>query len=243
MLEPRVMPEIILLPNGQLLITNGGETGYAAIASVSLPVGNVSNCDHPVLTPSLYTPDAPLGQRISNAGMPTTDIGRLYHSAVTLTPSGNIFIAGNNPNQDVSNGTEFFNTQWQVEYLNPPYMFVERPTLGSLPAQIAFNQNFTVNITVPASLAANSTQVSLMDLGYSSHAFHSSNRLVFLEHNLSADRSTLTLTSPPNNRIYPPGPAFVYFTVDNVTSESVMVMVGNGASPPVADQGVPVQIS
>ena len=88
MLEPRMMPEIILLPNGQLLITNGGETGYAAIASVSNAVGNVSNFDHPVLTPSLYTPDAPLGQRISNAGMPTTDIPRVYHSAITLTPSG-----------------------------------------------------------------------------------------------------------------------------------------------------------
>jgi hypothetical protein len=81
-----------------------------------------------------------------------------------------------------------------------------------------------------------------MDLGFSSHAFHSSARLVFLEHTLSADRTTLTFASPPNNRIYPPGPAFVYFTVDDVTSEGVKVLVGDGSSPPVADQGVSVQI-
>jgi hypothetical protein len=88
MLEPRMMPEIIPLPNGQLLITNGGRTGYAAITSVSDPFGNVSNCGSPVMTPEIYTPDAPLGQRISNKGLPTSDIPRLYHSSVTLTPSG-----------------------------------------------------------------------------------------------------------------------------------------------------------
>jgi hypothetical protein len=83
-----MMPEIIPLPNGQLLITNGARKGYAAINSVADPIGNVSNADDPVFTPSLYTPNAPLGRRISNKGMPTTNIARVYHSSVTLTPSG-----------------------------------------------------------------------------------------------------------------------------------------------------------
>ncbi len=47
MLEPRMMPEMLLLPNGQVLITNGAATGYAAIASVADPVGE-SNADNPV---------------------------------------------------------------------------------------------------------------------------------------------------------------------------------------------------
>lgn len=47
MLEPRTMPEMILLPNGQVLITNGAQTGYAAVASVGDPVGDQSNADHP----------------------------------------------------------------------------------------------------------------------------------------------------------------------------------------------------
>ncbi|KAJ7262826.1 hypothetical protein C8J57DRAFT_1231438 [Mycena rebaudengoi] len=55
MLEGRMMPEMILLPNGQLLITNGACTGYAAIASVGDPVDGQSNADNAVLTPSLYT--------------------------------------------------------------------------------------------------------------------------------------------------------------------------------------------
>lgn len=45
-----------------------------------------------------------------------------------------------------------------------------------------------------------------MDLGFSSHAFHSSSRLVFLVAELSSDNTSLTITTPPNNRVYPPGP-------------------------------------
>ena len=47
LLEPRMMPEMILMPNGQVLITNGARTGYAARNSVRDPVGNQSNADHP----------------------------------------------------------------------------------------------------------------------------------------------------------------------------------------------------
>lgn len=46
LLEPRMMPEMILMPNGQVLIVNGAQTGYAAFSSVKDPIGR-SNCDHP----------------------------------------------------------------------------------------------------------------------------------------------------------------------------------------------------
>ncbi|KAJ7595106.1 glyoxal oxidase N-terminus-domain-containing protein [Mycena floridula] len=237
MLEPRMMPEMILLPNGQVLITNGAQTGYAAFGSVRDPVGNQSNSDHPAFTPTLYTPSAPLGKRFSNKEMPTTDIARLYHSSATLTPQGNIFLAGSNPNGNVVNGT-LFHTEFRVEYLNPPFMSVERPKLLKAPSKIAFNKPFTVGVEIPTNLRANTIQVALMDLGFSSHAFHSSSRLVFMEAELSRDRKSLTIISPPNNRVFPPGPAFIFLTVDDVTSASVQVMLGNGASPPVADQGI-----
>ncbi|KAF8907403.1 glyoxal oxidase precursor [Mucidula mucida] len=237
MLEPRMMPEMLLLPNGQVLITNGAATGYAAIASVADPVGE-SNADNPVLTPSLYTPSARVGQRISNLGMPTTDIPRLYHSSVTLTPMGNIFIAGSNANNLVTNTSVKFPSEFRVEYLNPPYMTVERPILRDVPPQIGFHESFTIGVDLPPTLEASTIQVALMDLGFSSHAFHSSSRLVFMTASLSEDRTTLTVLSPPNNRVYPPGPGFIFVTVDDVTSTGVQVMVGSGASPPVPDQGV-----
>ncbi|TFK33493.1 glyoxal oxidase precursor, partial [Crucibulum laeve] len=235
MLEPRIMPEMILLPNGKIIIINGGRTGYAAIDSVSDPIFQ-SNADHPVLTPSLYTPDDPLGKRISNKGMPTTEIARLYHSSVTLTPMGNILLAGSNPNFAVNNDTTTeFPTEFRVEYLNPPFMTVARPKLLKVPQKVGFNERLTIDVAIPQNLKATSVKVALMDLGFSSHAFHSSSRLVFMDAVLSRNRKSLVITTPPNNRVFPPGPGYIFLTVDDVTSTGERVMVGNGASPPVAD--------
>ena len=77
--------------------------------------------------------------------------------------------------------------------------------------------------------------VALMDLGFSSHAFHSSARLVFMEAIISLDRKSLTFVTPPNGKIYPPGPATIFLTVDNITSEGAWVMMGSGNSPPTLE--------
>jgi hypothetical protein len=159
MLEPRTMPELVHLPNGQVLITNGGRSGYAAIKQVPDAVGN-SNADHPVFTPSLYTPDLPLGQRISNKGMPTTNIARMYHSSVTLTPQGNFLIAGSNPNGNTTlpGPGVTFPSEFRVETLDPPFMFMERPTIDSMPTKLGFGKTFTVPITIPSSLQTSKVQ-------------------------------------------------------------------------------------
>jgi len=232
-----MMPEMILMPNGQVVIINGAQTGYAALNTVKDPIGNFSNADNPAFTPSLYTPDAPLGKRISNEGMPTTDIARIYHSTVTLTQSGNLMIAGSNPNGRVINGTKY-SSEFRVEYLNPPYMTLERPQLSKVPKQIAFNSKFHVEIQIPRQLERGDIKVALIDLGFSSHAFHSSSRLVFMDAQLSKDGKGLTITSPPNNRVFPPGPGYIFVTIGDVTSPGARVMMGNGLSPPVKDQGV-----
>ena len=71
-----------------------------------------------------------------------------------------------------------------------------------------------------------------MDLGFSTHAFHSSARLVFMDAKLSLNRRSLTITAPPNRNVFPPGPGFIFLTIDNVSSVGQRVMVGSGASPP-----------
>ena len=89
-------------------------------------------------------------------------------------------------------------------------------------------------LTLPFSTTVGLTSllVTLVDLGFSTHAFHSSARLVFLDARLSEDRRSLTFTTPPNPNIYPPGPAYVFLTVDDISSEGREVLVGTGAPPP-----------
>ncbi|KAI0076968.1 hypothetical protein K474DRAFT_1182017 [Panus rudis PR-1116 ss-1] len=237
MLEGRTMPELVHLPNGQVLIANGARTGFAAIAQVPDAIGN-SNADHAVLTPSLYTPSAPLGRRISNAGMPTSDVARVYHSSITLTPQGNFLVAGSNPNaQTVVGPNVKFPSEFRVQTLDPPFMFVDRPKIVSAPKKIGFGKKVTVPVSIPASLRRPNAklQVSLMDLGFSSHAFHSSARLVFMDASISRDGKSLTFTTPPNGRVYPPGPATIFLTIDDVTSEGAWVMVGSGNPPPTLE--------
>ncbi|KAJ7892811.1 glyoxal oxidase N-terminus-domain-containing protein [Mycena olivaceomarginata] len=238
--QGRMMPEMVLLPNGQVLIINGGATGYAAVDSIGVTFGP-SNAANPIGTPVLYTPSAPLGRRFSQEGLPTTDIARMYHSSVTLTPQGNILLAGNNPNGNITfipPGQPGFSSEFRVQTLDPPFFNQARPTLSNVPSKIAFNQRFTIGIDIPAGVSPSSIKVALIDLGFSTHAFHSSGRLMFMDFTLSPNRRSLTITSPPNNRVYPPGPAYIFVTVGDTTSAGAHVMVGSGANPPVPDQGI-----
>ncbi|KAG6897933.1 hypothetical protein C0992_008681 [Termitomyces sp. T32_za158] len=155
--EARVLPEMILLPDGRVLIINGAETGYAGYSSNGTAA--VSNSDHPALRPVLYDPNAPLGQRFSSDGLPSSEIARVYHSTVTLTPDGNIFVAGSNPNlnPNIVNNTRF-PTEFRAEYLNPPYMNVARPELHNVPETLPFNHTFTVPVAIPPGLKASDVQ-------------------------------------------------------------------------------------
>ena len=74
-----------------------------------------------------------------------------------------------------------------------------------------------------------------MDLGFSSHAFHSSARLVFMDARIAPDGRSLTFVTPPNGRVFPPGPATIFLTIDDVTSEGAWVMVGSGRPPPTLE--------
>ena len=234
--EARTMPDAVLLPNGQVLIVNGAGSGISGYSNVINQVGQ-SNADNPVLTPVLYDPSAPDGQRFSREGMPSSQIPRLYHSVATLTPNGDIMIAGSNPNLDRSE--EKYGTEYRVEWLSPPYMSKERPTLDDVPQMIGFGETVTFKVHVPSTASSSSKiQVACMDLGYVTHAVHANARLVFLTNSLSADSQTLTVTGPPNGNVYPPGPAWIYLVVDGVPSVGKKVMIGDGKGPEVDDDAL-----
>lgn len=158
MLEGRVMNELLHVPNGQILIANGAQTGFpgfstgVAAGSIPDPVGN-SFADNAALIPSLYTPSAPLGQRISNTGMPNSGIARMYHSSITLTPQGNFLVSGSNPNNStrITTGVKF-PAEFRVQTLDPPFMSMARPSILSMPETLPFGQSVTVPISLPDSL-------------------------------------------------------------------------------------------
>lgn len=83
----RVMPDSVLLPNGQILLLNGcnlGAQGFGLGAA-------------PTLQALLYDPSRPLGQRFSTGASST--IPRLYHSVALLSLDATVTVAGSNPVQ------------------------------------------------------------------------------------------------------------------------------------------------
>ncbi|KAJ7622189.1 glyoxal oxidase precursor [Roridomyces roridus] len=246
--EPRVMAETVILPSGDVYILNGAHTGYSGYPSVGDSGATGTNAANPAQQGIMYKSTLPLGQRITQVGIPTSPIPRMYHSAATLTAKGNIMVAASNPHPfvltaDNNPNNLSFPSEYRVEYLSPDFITNNspRPVISKSPSQLAFNANGTITVTIPASLAAGELQVSLMDMGFVTHGWHAGSRLVFLEHTLSG--STLTITAPPNGNIYPPGPAWIYVVADGVWSEGVQVMIGDGGNPPRPAQGVPVTIT
>ncbi|KAJ7200643.1 glyoxal oxidase N-terminus-domain-containing protein [Mycena pura] len=230
----RVMPDMILLPDGRVVIVNGAQTGISSDGFVPDVVGPLSNADHPAFTPVVYDPTAPVGRRFSSQGIPASTIPRMYHSSATLTPNGSILLAGSNPNHDITIGTEY-PTEYRLEFYSPAYLSKPRPTYNGLPATVNYNSKFTLSVELPPD--TNDVTVALMDLGFSTHGVHVDQRFVKLVSNLSHDKKTLTVTGPPTTRIYPPGPAFLYVvTAAGVPSFGHKTIIGTGASPPV-DQG------
>ncbi|CAE6492836.1 unnamed protein product [Rhizoctonia solani] len=231
--EGRIMPDAVILPDGKILLVNGAKTGVAGYGNVPDLIG-LSNADNPAYTPVLYDPKAAVGRRFNSTGMPASSIPRLYHSVATLLPDGRVMVAGSNPNENVE--TRTYRTEYQVEYINPPYMFKKRPTFTGLPEKWNYGQTMTINVALPPTLNPPTLSVSLMDLGFATHGVHMDMRMVKLKCTLGANRKTLTITGVPNAAIYPPGPAWVYVVMDGVPSVGQKILIGNGNSPPV-DQG------
>ncbi|KAL4260898.1 Glyoxal oxidase [Pleurotus pulmonarius] len=231
--QNRTMVELILLPDGRVLMVNGMSTGVGGYGTGVFDMINESNADHPVFTPLIYDPNAAPGKRFSLAPV-SSNIARMYHSTATLIPDGSILLAGSNPNSDVIFNVTY-PTEYRMEFLSPPYMFRPRPTFTGLPATLDYGATATINVNLPR--GTRSVTAVLMDLGFATHGVHMDQRLVHLRSTLSRDGKTLRITGPANPRIYSPGPGFLFIvTNDGVPSEGKRFLIGTGAQPPV-DQG------
>ena len=145
---PRIMPDAVLLPTGSIVLLNGAASGISGYGNVRDQVGQ-SNADGAVCAPVLYDPAAPVGKRFVQ-GLPESAIPRMYHSTATLTPKGDIMIAGSNPNLDRSEVV--YGTEYRVEWLGPPYMSAERPVIEGVPRMMGYGEQLKVHVKIPSSL-------------------------------------------------------------------------------------------
>ena len=244
MLESRTMGQLVLLPDGNVLVVNGGTNGTAGYAERTLttptygqmPYG-MSLASGPVGRPSLYNPNAAKGSRWNSTGFDTSSIPRLYHSSALLLPDGSVMIAGSNPNVDV-NLTTIYPTTYAVEILYPTYYTSSRPVPTGIPQTLTYGGKY-FDVTVPASSysgsannAAANTKIMVIRPGWTTHAMSMGQRSLQLNntYTVNKDGSIAYHVSqmPPNANIFQPGPAFVFVTINGIPSNGSYVIIGSG---------------
>ncbi|KAG9284523.1 hypothetical protein G9A89_014127 [Geosiphon pyriformis] len=208
----RVMPDMTLLANGELMILNGCNQGTAGF----------TKCSDPTLTPVIYDYTRKIGSRFKK--MQPSYIPRMYHSIGFTVPSGQVLVSGSNPNRKpLIDGP--YPTEYRVELFSPTYMFTgnPRPLIVNAPGSVSYGQNFVINIITYRKKPK--IKANILNSGFVSHSTHMSQRLVWLTAKL-VSVGKVKLTAPPAGGVAPPGPYLLFIVEDGVPSKAVWIKVG-----------------
>ncbi|GAV79339.1 Glyoxal_oxid_N domain-containing protein/DUF1929 domain-containing protein [Cephalotus follicularis] len=222
--QGRVMGDMILLPNGNVLVVNGAGAGTAG-----WEYGR-----NPVLNPVLYRPDNPIGSRFEQQN--PSSIPRLYHSTAILLRDGRVLVGGSNPHTYYNFTGVLFPTELSLEAFYPQYLDPQssnlRPQiiLPKPPAKLGYDQKVKVRFMVTGTLAQNMVSVTMVAPTFTTHSFSMSQRLLVL----GGDKVTIYLgkstyeveVTTPNSGILAASGYYLLFVVhQDIPSEGIWVHV------------------
>ncbi|KAL0298122.1 UNVERIFIED_CONTAM: Aldehyde oxidase GLOX1 [Sesamum calycinum] len=104
---PRVMSDMLILPDGDVIIINGARSGTAGWESAI----------NPVTRPLIYNPNGKAGARFSV--MAASSRPRLYHSTAVLLTDGRVLVGGSNPHKYYNFTGVDFPTDLSLESFSP----------------------------------------------------------------------------------------------------------------------------
>ncbi len=205
----RTQHNLTILADGSVLATGGNSDG-AALVSVNAGV----------LRPEIWSPAT--GQwRFMN----DMQVDRQYHSVALLLADGRVLSAGGGYCGDcTAAGYE----EQNAEVFSPPYLFAEgdtlavRPSIANTPAWMDYSHD----ISIRSDQAGQISKAHLIKPGAVTHSQNQDQRLVPLNF-VNAGGSTLTISSPANRNIAPPGHYLLFLVNDEgVPSTGQMIQVG-----------------
>lgn len=221
---PRVMGDMLLLPNGDVIILNGAANGTAGW----------EDAINPVLTPLLYKTYESDPQRRFMRLNPTT-IPRMYHSSALVLADGRILVGGSNPHE-MYNFRRAFPTELSLEAYLPPYLSPTsaplRPTIISLETErniISYGQEFSVNFALSVYNPDVVISVALLTPSFTTHSLAMNQRMVVLDvaslRRLSVFDYKITARGPPMTTVAPPGYYLIFIVHAGVPSQALWVKV------------------
>ncbi|CAM6127556.1 unnamed protein product [Calypogeia fissa] len=217
---PRLMGDMLLLPDLTTLIINGAQKGSQGWGEAS----------DPCLSPWNYDPNAVAGSRFSIWS--ATTIPRVYHSTANLLPDGRILIAGSNSHQFYT-FTGPFPTELRVEAFSPPYLDVandaNRPTITIAPTTLSYGSAFSVIFTLPTP-PAGIVNLVMNSAPFSTHSFSQGQRQLVLANAgppvpLLGNSYNITGTAPPTGEVAPAAYYMLFVVNGGIPSTAAWVQM------------------
>ncbi|PIA57217.1 hypothetical protein AQUCO_00600149v1 [Aquilegia coerulea] len=222
----RVMGDMILLPNGHVLIINGVGAGTAGW----------EDGRNPVLNPVLYRPNTPFGSRFE-IQKPST-IPRVYHSTAILLRDGRILVGGSNPHIYYNFTGVLYPTELRLEAFSPTYLDSLssniRPRIISPPPKVrlTYGQRSIVRFSIPgAALVEIGISVTMVAPSFTTHSFAMNQRLLVLSRGkttvVAGNPSTyqVLVTMPNSANLAPPGYYLLFVNHQDIPSEGMWVRI------------------
>ncbi|KAL0325519.1 UNVERIFIED_CONTAM: Aldehyde oxidase GLOX [Sesamum radiatum] len=223
----RVMGDMVLLPNGNVLIINGASSGTAG-----WDIGR-----NPVLTPLIYRPNNPIGLRFEAQN--SSSIPRMYHSTAILLRDGRILVSGSNPHAYYNFTGVDFPTDLTMETFSPDYLDPRlvrvRPVIVS-PAshsQIGYGQQLVINFKAQGRINRGLITVTMVAPPFTTHSFSMNQRLLVLTNSTGISASVISLggsnyqvraMTPDSNILAPPG-YYLLVVYREVPSQGIWVQI------------------
>ncbi|KAF8021708.1 hypothetical protein BT93_G1991 [Corymbia citriodora subsp. variegata] len=222
---PRVMSDMLLLPNGHVLLINGATNGTAGWEDGRNAVYN----------PVLYLPDGPgpagRFEVLNPAGTP-----RMYHSSAVVVPDGRVLVGGSNPHAKYNFTASPYPTDLSLEAFYPPYLSPQfailRPSILSLEAEdqtVSYSEQFSVNFVVTMFRLSPELSVGLLAPPFTTHSFAMNQRFLWLDVlsvvRLSSFAYRITVAAPPSATVAPPGYYMLFVVHSDIPSHGIWVRI------------------
>lgn len=217
----RVMGDMLILPNGDLLLINGAQKGTAAWFFA----------EEPNLTPLLYKPNKPQNQRFKV--LKPSAIPRMYHSTSAVLPNGKILVAGSNTNPGYIYKAKY-PTELRVETFSPPYLDPvlnkNKPQIVPSNNKLAYGQLFQLQFKLgELKVEEPDIKVTMLAPPFTTHGYSMNQRMLILgvvdATQTSPGTHALKVMAPPSNVVAPPGFYLLFVVYRGVPSDGMWVQI------------------
>ncbi|XP_023767157.1 aldehyde oxidase GLOX [Lactuca sativa] len=218
----RVMGDMLLLPNGNVLIINGGSAGVAG-----WELGR-----DPVLCPVIYQPNNRIGSRFEL--QKRTTIPRMYHSTAILLRDGRVLVGGSNPHDKYEFANVLYPTELSLEAFSPAYLDPSssklRPSIISPRTVIHHGERMFIRFNVLCPVDPNLVSVTMVAPPFNTHSFSMSQRLLILDTGnttvaVGESHYEVSVITPGSVNVAPPGNYILFVVYQGIPSEGIWVCI------------------